>query len=86
MEGKQSVVDLECYSLQRAGCKVLIMKAVVKLAMGFFQIVLLCIETLCKQATSVALLTNFSFEFFMKFSQKMPLNFNFTMMQKSEND
>ena len=35
----------------------------------------LCIETLRKHATSVAHLTNFSFEFFMKFSQKMPLYF-----------
>ena len=34
MEGKQSLVDLKCYSLQRAGCKVPIMKAVVKLTLS----------------------------------------------------
>ena len=34
----------------------------------------LCIETVCKRATSVAHLTNFSFEFFMKLSQKMPVS------------
>ena len=45
--------------------------------------VLLCIETLCKRATSVAHSTNFSFEF-LKFSQKMPLYFFYTMVQKSQ--
>ena len=45
----------------------------------------LCVETLCKRATSVAHLTNFSFEFFMKFSQKVPLYvFFYTMVQKSQ--
>ena len=29
-------------------------------------------------------LANFSFEFFMKFSQKMPLNVFYTMVQKSQ--
>ena len=42
----------------------------------------LCIEISCKQATLVARLTNFSFEFFMKFSQKMRLYFFYTMVQK----
>ena len=31
---------------------------------------------LCKRATSVAHLTNFSFDFFMKFLQKMPVRFD----------
>ena len=44
----------------------------------------LCIETLCKWATSVAHLTNFSFEFFYEFSQMMPLYFFYTMVQKSQ--
>ena len=44
----------------------------------------ICIETLCKRATSVAHLTNFSFEFFMKFSKKMPLYFFYTFVQKSQ--
>ena len=45
----------------------------------------LCIETFYKQATSVAHmhLTNFSFEFFMQFSNKMPLYVFYTMVQKS---
>ena len=30
--------------------------------------------------------TNFSFEFFMTFLQKMPLKFFYTMVQKSQND
>ena len=44
------------------------------------------IETLCKRATSVAHLTNFSFvlNYFMKFSQKMPLYLIYTMVQKSQ--
>ena len=46
----------------------------------------LCIETLCKRATLVAHLTNFSFEFFIKFSQKIPLYFFYTMVQKVKND
>ena len=33
----------------------------------------LCIETLYKRDTLVANLTNFSFEFFMQFSQKVPI-------------
>ena len=37
-----------------------------------------------KGATSVAHLTNFSFELFMKFSQKMRLYFFYTMVQKSQ--
>ena len=48
MEGKKSLVDLECYSLQRAGFKVLIIKAVVKLTMGSFQVVLLCHDNHCR--------------------------------------
>ena len=44
------------------------------------------IETLCKRAPSVAHLTNFSFEFFMKFSQKMRLYYFYTMVQKVKND
>ena len=44
----------------------------------------LCIETSCKRATSVAHLTNFSFEFFMKFSQKMPLHLFYIRVQKSQ--
>ena len=45
----------------------------------------LCIETLCKRATSVAHLTNFSFEFFMKFSQKMrPLLFLYHGAKRSK--
>ena len=44
----------------------------------------LCVETLRKQATSVAHLTNLSFEFFTKFSQKIPLNFFYTTVQKSQ--
>ena len=40
----------------------------------------LCIETLCKRATSVAHLTNLSFEFFTKFSQKMPLYFFYRLL------
>ena len=35
----------------------------------------LCIETVCKRAIWVAYLTNFSFDIFMKFSQKLPLYF-----------
>ena len=34
----------------------------------------------------MAHLTNFSFEFFMKFSQKTPLNVFYTMVQKVKND
>ena len=45
----------------------------------------LCIETLCKRATSKAHLTNFLLNFFMKFSQKMPLYFFYTMAQKKSN-
>ena len=41
-------------------------------------------ETLCKRATSVAHLTNFSFDFFIKVSQKMPLYLFYTMVQKSQ--
>ena len=41
-------------------------------------------KTLYKRATSVAHSTNFSFEFFMKFSHKMPLYFFYTMVQKSQ--
>ena len=45
---------------------------------------ILC-TTLCrKRATSVAHSTNFSFEFFMQFSHKMPLYFFYTMVQKSK--
>ena len=44
----------------------------------------LSIKTLWKRATSVAHLTNFSFEFFMKLSQKMLLNVFYTMVQKSQ--
>ena len=36
----------------------------------------LCIETLCKRATSVAHLTYFSLEFLMQFSHKMPPTFS----------
>ena len=44
----------------------------------------LCIETLYKRATSVAHLTNFSFEFFYAiFTQDAPLLF-YTMMQNSQ--
>ena len=47
----------------------------------------LCIESQHKRATSVAHLTNFSVEFFfMWFSQKMPLYFVYTMVQKSQHD
>ena len=46
----------------------------------------LCIETLCKRATSVAPLTNFPLNFFMRFSQKMPLSFFYTIVQKVKND
>ena len=48
----------------------------------------LCIETLCKRAISVAHLTKFSFGFFMKVSQKIPLYFFYTicMVQKVKND
>ena len=42
--------------------------------------VLLCKETLYKPATLVARLTNFSFEFFVQFSHKMPLYFFYTMV------
>ena len=42
------------------------------------------LETLYKQATSVPHLTNFSFEFFMPFSHKIPLYFFYTMAQKSQ--
>ena len=42
------------------------------------------IETLNKRATSVAHLTNFSFKFFIKFSQKIPLYAFYTMVQKSQ--
>ena len=41
-------------------------------------------KNVCKRATSVAHLTNFSFDFFMKFSPKMPLSFFYTMVQKRQ--
>ena len=45
----------------------------------------LCIETLCKRATSVAHLTNFSFEFFYEiFTEDAPLLLFYTMVQKSQ--
>ena len=45
----------------------------------------LCIETVSKRATSVAHLTNFSFfDILMKFTQKMPLYFVYTMVQISQ--
>ena len=40
------------------------------------------LETLRKRETSVAHLTNFSFEYFMKFSQKMPLYFLYHSAKK----
>ena len=42
-------------------------------------------KTLYKRATSVAHLTNFSFEFIMRFSQKMPVYLFYTPVQKSQN-
>ena len=47
----------------------------------------LCIETLCKRATSVAHLTNFSFEFFHEtFTEDAPLLFLYYGAKKSKND
>ena len=43
----------------------------------------LCIETRYKRATSVAHLTNFSFEFFMQFSHTMPSTFSIPWCKKS---
>ena len=55
--------------------------------LNFRRLPILCTalyETSSKRATSVAHLTNFSFELFMKFSQKMPLNVFYTIVQKSQ--
>ena len=43
-------------------------------------------RNLYERATSVAHLTNLSFEFCMQFSHKIPLYFFHTIVQKSQND
>ena len=53
---------------------------------GLLHCVQLCIETPWKQATSVAYLTNFFFEFVMQFSHKMPLYFFIPLCKKVKND